>query len=486
MLDNREPIIIQGGMGAGVSGWRLARAVSETGQLGVVSGTALDMVLARHLQLGDPAGHMRRAMAEFPLPGVAERVLDRYFIEGGKAAGAPFQAVPPLSPQPARERLELLVLANFVEVYLAREGHDGLVGVNFLEKIQLPTLPSLFGAMLAGVDYVLMGAGIPRTIPGILDSLARGNAVEAPYHVEGARPDEEYVTRFDPMEFCAGQLPWLMRPKFLAIIASATLATMLVRKSTGHVDGFVVEGPTAGGHNAPPRGHLQLNARGEPIYGPRDVADLKVIADLGRPFCLAGSYGDPLRVVEALEAGAAGVQVGTAFAYCRESDLDPALQRQVIALSRTASARVKTDPLASPTGFPFKVVELAGTISEEDAYQQRQRICDLGYLRHAYKKPDGTIGWRCPSEKVEHYVRKGGKLEDTRGRKCVCNGLMANISLAQIRPGTGAEKALVTSGDDVAKVAQFLPAPDADSYSAEDVVAYLLSAVETSTVTTRA
>ena len=30
----------------------------------------------------------------------------------------------------------------------------------------------LYGAMLAGVDYVLMGAGIPRTIPGILDSLA--------------------------------------------------------------------------------------------------------------------------------------------------------------------------------------------------------------------------------------------------------------------------------------------------------------------------
>jgi len=162
------------------------------------------------------------------------------------------------------------------------------------------------------------------------------------------------------------------------------------------------------------------------------------------------------------------------------------LQRQVIALSRAASARVKTDPLASPTGFPFKVVELAGTISEEDAYQQRHRVCDLGYLRHAYKKPDGTIGWRCPSEEVEHYVRKGGKLEDTQGRKCVCNGLMANIGLAQIRPGTGAEKALVTSGDDVAKVAQFLPAPDADSYSAEDVVAYLLSAVETSTVTTRA
>jgi len=38
------PTIIQGGMGAGVSGWRLAKAVAQCGQLGVVSGTALEMI----------------------------------------------------------------------------------------------------------------------------------------------------------------------------------------------------------------------------------------------------------------------------------------------------------------------------------------------------------------------------------------------------------------------------------------------------------
>ena len=41
--------------------------------------------------------------------------------------------------------------ANFVEVFLAREGHVHPVGINFLEKIQMPHLPSLYGAMLAGV-----------------------------------------------------------------------------------------------------------------------------------------------------------------------------------------------------------------------------------------------------------------------------------------------------------------------------------------------
>ena len=46
-------MIIQDGMGAGVSNWRLARAVSWLGQLGVVAGTALDEIMSRRLQDGD-------------------------------------------------------------------------------------------------------------------------------------------------------------------------------------------------------------------------------------------------------------------------------------------------------------------------------------------------------------------------------------------------------------------------------------------------
>ncbi|MBT3687389.1 MAG: nitronate monooxygenase, partial [Actinobacteria bacterium] len=57
------PLLIQGGMGVAVSDWRLARAVSLTGQLGVVSGTAIESVMVRRLQLGDPGGHTRRAMS---------------------------------------------------------------------------------------------------------------------------------------------------------------------------------------------------------------------------------------------------------------------------------------------------------------------------------------------------------------------------------------------------------------------------------------
>ncbi|HID23494.1 MAG TPA: nitronate monooxygenase, partial [Planctomycetaceae bacterium] len=78
MSNESLPVLIQGGMGIGVSGWRLARAVSEMGQLGVVSGTALDSVLIRRLQNGDVGGHVRRALEHFPYPKVAQKILDRY------------------------------------------------------------------------------------------------------------------------------------------------------------------------------------------------------------------------------------------------------------------------------------------------------------------------------------------------------------------------------------------------------------------------
>jgi NAD(P)H-dependent flavin oxidoreductase YrpB (nitropropane dioxygenase family) len=143
----------------------------------------------------------------------------------------------------------------------------------------------------------------------------------------------------------------------------------------------VVEGPTAGGHNAPPRGSLQLNERGEPVYGPRDEVDLAKIAALGRPFWLAGSFGTPEKLREALALGAAGIQVGTAFAFCRESGLSDGLKERTLRRVLRDDGAVFTDPLASPTGFPFKVVRLPGSASEAAEYAARPRICDLGYLR---------------------------------------------------------------------------------------------------------
>ncbi len=247
------PQIIQGGMGAGVSSWRLAGAVAREGLLGVVSGTALDVIIARRLQTGDSDGSVRRALAHFPWPTMAQRVLDAYFVPGGKAPDALFKVTPQLSVSPTRAGLELTVVANFVEVYLAREGHDGVVGINYLEKIQAPTLPSLFGAMAAGVGVVLMGAGIPLSIPGTLDRLSRWEPVELAINLSGGEAGDTAVQRFDPREFVTATDHELARPQFLAIVASEVVAKTMLRRATGEVDGFIVEGHRAGGHNAPPR-----------------------------------------------------------------------------------------------------------------------------------------------------------------------------------------------------------------------------------------
>ena len=473
-MERQQPVLIQGGMGVGVSGWQLAKAVSEQGHLGVVSGTALDIVMVRRLQQGDADGDVRRALAALPIPGAAERIVDRYYIPGGKADDARFAQTSMKRDTPSRSVEELIVAGNFVEVYLAKEGHDGVVGINYLEKLQAPTLPSLYGAMLAGVGYVLMGAGIPKAIPGVLDKLAVGLAVDMRLTVKGATSDDDFRVRFDPAELMGGSAPPLERPTFLAIVSSHVLAAMLATKSEIPVDGFIVEAPTAGGHNAPPRGKLQLDVDGEPVYGDRDVPDLAVFRELGLPFWLAGGYSNPDRVHDALAAGATGVQVGTAFAFCDESGFDADIKHRVIDLSRDESVRVFTDPLASPSGFPFKVVQLDGSLSEANVYAERTRApCELGYLRSAYRTDDGEVGWRCESEPIDEYVRKGGAIEDTVGRKCLCNGLLANVSLGQVQRNGQPEPTLVTAGDEVSDVARFLP-PGADSYSAADVIHHLL------------
>jgi nitronate monooxygenase len=466
-------MIIQGGMGVGVSNWLLARTVAATGQLGVVSGTALDNLFVRRLQAGDLGGHMRRAMEKFPIQSVVDEVLKRYFVEGGKGDEEAYKPLPMYRQMVSRVVDQLTVLSNFVEVTLAKEGHEGVVGINLLTKVQMPNLASLYGAMLAGVDYVLMGAGIPKEIPGALDRLALHEPATLKLDVEGDRTGSAEMV-FDPAVHWDGAVPEpLKRPYFFPIIASNSLATMLVRKATGRIDGFVIEGPTAGGHNAPPRGEMKFNGRGEPEYGERDAVDLEKMRELGLPFWLAGSTGGPDQVIEALDAGAAGVQVGTLFAYCDESGLRKDLKKRVLSDALAGKMDVYTDLRASPTGFPFKIVQIGETVASQENYEKRERVCDLGYLRHVYRMDNGRLGYRCPAEPVDTYVKKGGRIEDTVGRKCLCNALMADVGHGQRRDDGREELPLVTSGDDLLNIGRF--ARSADGYSAVEVIDYLRS-----------
>ncbi len=467
------PTVIQGGMGAAVSSWRLASQVAQAGQLGVVSGIGLDVVFARRLQDGDKGGHLRRALAAFPVPSIAARALDEYFLPEGRAAGEPYAAVPMLVVDQERPSQELAILGNFVEVWLAKEGHDGLVGVNYLEKVQLATPAAAYGAMLAGVDYVLMGAGLPREIPRLLNQLATHAAVEFPVDVQGAEPGT-FTVSLDPAELLGVTLPPLHRPLFLAIVSAHILAEYLARDEGIRPDGFVVEGPRAGGHNAPPRGKVVLNDAGEPQFGPRDDANIEKVAAIGLPFWLAGAFGTPEGLVAAQAAGAVGVQVGTLFALSSDSNFEPSIRESLVAAAADGTLKVTTSLRGSPTGFPFKIAELEGSLSEPEAVEDRPRLCDLGFLGIPFVRDNGAVGRRCPAEPQRPFVRKGGGADDTAGRLCLCNALMANVGLGQTRATGYVEKPLITLGADL-DGAKRLAALHPQGWTARDALDWLLS-----------
>ena len=170
------------------------------------------------------------------------------------------------------------------------------------------------------------------------------------------------------------------------------------------------------------------------------------------------------------------MQVGTPFTFCEESGLDPEIRARVLALAQRDELEVFADPAASPTGFPFKLALVEGTLADPAVYETRPRLCDLGYLRSAYRTEDGRVAFRCPGEPVDDYVRKGGDAEDTRGRQCLCNGRVVNLGLGQVREGGYHEPPILTSGEDLSVVRPYLRA-GGGGYDAADVVHRLCAGI---------
>ena len=450
-----HPKIIQGGMGVYVSGCDLARAVSEEGQQGTVSGVVPERVFAHILQQGDPGGHMRRALKTFPFPDVAKKVLNEYFVEGG------VRNVPIFTITPPYILVALSICANYALVWLAKEGHQNKVSINYLEKVAMPHVYAITGAMLAGVDFITMGAGIPLQIPEVINSIFNWSTVEYRVPVIG-KNITSYAMSFSPRDFFKAGRPVLKRPNFIPIISSNLLASIFITKlPKGSVYGFVVEEPSAGGHNAPPRNKIS--------YGDKDYVDYAKLAETGLPFWIGGSYASPEKLKWALSAGAKGIQAGSIFTLCEDSNMNPILRREIRRLGFSDSLEVRTDMRISPTGFPFKVAVLNGTISEREVYEQRVRVCDKGGLFSLYERKDGSIGYRCPAEPINSFILKGGDVEETVGRGCLCNGL---FSTARVNDKTQ-EPAVVTIGDDVSFLKRIMKNEN-DSYTAADAIKYLL------------
>lgn len=358
---------------------------------------------------------------------IGQDICTHYFIEGGKAPDARFRSAPmqmvrthdgrytfPIqgeSPTAVPLKLdddiiELLIATGFAEVWLAKEGHDGKVFINFLNKIELPLIYVLYGAMLAGVDGVIVGAGNPEGLPLLCQQLARHEAVTHGISMLYREAGEEFVLAFDPRQIAHGKFAErpLAKPTFLAIVSLEDLVQVLAQSESAPPDGFIIEHHTAGGHNANPVGPLIRDALGQPVYGAKDEANLATIRSVGIPFWLAGGYGSHPQLQAALAAGANGVQAGTVFALTEESGMKSEYRSAILAAIKNGAddADLVRTTIFSPTGFSFKVVQLEGTLSEDDVYTSRRRICDIGMLQQrGFNKPDEhgqrTLFQRCPA-----------------------------------------------------------------------------------------
>ncbi len=467
MFDPQKYPVIQGGMGVGVSGPCLAKAVSLSGGIGTVSLTAAPHLLADALKKGDLKGDYRRALKHFPFPEIAQRVLDDYFVQYGTSIES--KTVPMFNLNPSRKIMELALCAAFALVWLAKEGHENPVFANLLEKIQLPHIVCIFGAMLAGLDGLVVGAGLPRHIPEVIDAILEGREVTYPIDIVNSK--DKAVMKLNLQDFLVGMdIPKMKRPMFLAIVSSSGLAKYLARSKK--VDGFIVELATAGGHNAPPRGkEWRFDKEENLLYDPiEDRVNFEELKSLGLPFWIGGSFALPKKLNEARKLGACGVQVGTHFALCNESGIKSGYKREMILDILNGNLKIWTSSTVSPTGFPFKVALRDGSLSDPEVYDGRPRVCGMGYLRELCTV-DGKLVYRCPAEPVDDYIRKGGRCEDTVGRACLCSGLSAAVGV-----GSDCEPPIFTLGD-IAKDANILRQiikPGRISYSASDVMESLL------------
>lgn len=437
-------------MGAHISCARLANATSRLGALGVVSGVGLRHIVAEQVRAGDAVAI--ELAKTFPIASYVEDLLS--FAKGGSRHTKP---VPMDVPDRAKNVVShrLAVIGAYVEVMRAKSGHKGKVGINVMWKCALTVLPTIYGAMLGGVDALLCGAGVPMELNEIVTTLREGGNLEfSPLFGTGTRvyldvsgdPAADLLARFE-------------EPKVLPILSNYAFPKRMMdiwERTRGGAKpfAFVLEHYAAGGHNAPPRNKVAFG-EADDINGYFD----KVLG-MGVPVYVAGAFehGGTRKDFEYWTGrGAYGIQVGSRFALSHESGLRPDLKEQVVAANAEGSSEVETDLVLSPTGYPFKVVKLPGTLSDTEVYHSRTRICNRGYLLTGKieTRDDGTEEevYLCPSMPERQYAHLGGHAEDLDGRICLCNALLSTAGFY-----TDKEKPLVTLGVSGKQTVESLPA----------------------------
>lgn len=304
--------IIQGGMGVGVSLYPLARAVAREGGVGIVSSACLDRLVSKR----------------------NNKKVSTYE-------------------------------AAYEEVSLARSA-GGFAGINIMMALGSTYEESVKGALDAGADVIISGAGLPLGLP----------AIQAPRDTA-----------------------------LIPIVSSARALDLICRKWERlkyRPDAVVLEGPLAGGHLGFKLDEIALESnRLENLFPPvKEVA--RKYGDF--PVIVAGgifTHGDILRF---LKMGADGVQMGTRFLATEESSATPEY-KQAVLNAKEEDIIVAIKP-ASPCGLPFRVIKHC-----LEFVRERAPKCDKGYV--LLKDSEGKYSICAAKESNEKYF-------------CICNGLLSS------------------------------------------------------------
>lgn len=333
--------IIQGGMGVGVSLHPLAKAVAQEGGIGIVSSACLDRLVTKR------TGKKKNAYS-----------------------------------------------AAYEEVSLSKV-KNGFIGINIMMALVRDFSNSVKGALDAGADVIISGAGLPLNLPAI-------------------QPPKDTA--------------------LIPIVSSARALDIICKKweKLGYrPDAVVLEGPLAGGHLGFRIDQVDLEAnRLENLLPPvKDVA-----MKCGNfPVIVAGGIYSHDDIVTFMDMGADGVQMGTRFLVTKESSATDTYKQKV--LRATEIDIVVAHRPGSPCGLPFRVIKQS-PMYVSALKQLRIPKCDKGYVLLKDAEGNFTV---CPAK------------ESNENHFCICNGL---LSSGGYNPDK--EEALYTVGTNAARVNQIV------------------------------
>lgn len=257
--------VVQGGMGVGVSLSKLAGAVASAGGVGVIS-TA---------QIGFRDPKFKTNPIETNLKAIGEEIAKARKLASGGVLG-----------------VNIMVATRRYEDYVK-------------------------AAVEAGIDLIISGAGLPMTLPAL---------------VEGAK------TKIAPIVSSA---------KSLNVIAKYWM-----KKYNRKPDMVVVEGPAAGGHLGFSREEIENYSRD--TYDEEIKAILSITKEMEVPLVVAGGIYDKEDMEHYLSMGASGVQLATRFVTTEECDASDAYKQAYINAKKEDIVIV-----SSPVGMPGRAIHNA-------------------------------------------------------------------------------------------------------------------------------